>query len=88
MSGGEAVGQGQGVRGRRKSARVAGAVALLLVAAALVAAALATGAAALLWVAVGCGVLTALMLVSGRIARKSAPPHADHPHLDHPEDHP
>jgi peptidoglycan/LPS O-acetylase OafA/YrhL len=82
------VGGGQGVRGRRKGARVAGAATLLVVAAALAAASFATGIRAFLWVALALGVLAALLLALGRRARKSAPPHAEHPHLDHPEDHP
>lgn len=88
MSGGVPVGRSHGVRGQRKSARVADAVALLVVALALAAASLATGIRAFLWAGLVLGVVAALLAVSGRQVRKAAPAHAEHPRLDHPEDHP
>jgi hypothetical protein len=78
----------QGLRGRRKSTYVAGAVVLLIVAAMLAAAAFVTGTGAMLWVAVALGVVALLLIPIGQRVRRTPPSHPDHPRLTHGEDHP
>ena len=78
----------QGVRGKRKSAGVAGAVVLAVVAVMLAIAWSATRAGLLLWVALLAAVLAVALALRGRRARRTPPGHAEHPHLTHPEDHP
>ena len=78
----------QGVRGRRKSTYVAGAVVLLVMAAALAIAGSATDGGAMLWVALVLGAVALLLILVGRRVRRTPPSHPNHPRLTHDEDHP
>lgn len=78
----------QGIRGKRKSAYVAGAAVLLVVAAMLAVAAFATDTGAMLWVAVALGVAALLLIPIGQRVRRTPPSYPDHPRLTHGEDHP
>ena len=78
----------QGIRGKRKSAYVAGAVVLLIVALMLAMTSFVTGVPAMLWVAIVLGVVALLLVLIGQRIRKSPPSHADHPRLTHDDDHP
>ena len=78
----------QGIRGKRKSTYLAGAVVLVIVAVMLAITSYVTGAAAMLWVAIVLGVVALLLVLIGKRVRKSPPSHEDHPRLTHDEDHP
>lgn len=78
----------QGIRGKRKSTYMSGAVALLIVATMLAISSFVIGTAAMLWVALALAGVAALLVLIGRRVRKTAPSHADHPAMTHDEDHP
>lgn len=78
----------QGIRGKRKSTYMAGAVVLVIVAIMLSIAAYATGTSALFFVAVALAAIAILLVAIGQRVRKTPPSHEDHPRLTHDEDHP
>ena len=78
----------QGIRGKRKSTYVNGAVVLFIVALMLAIAAYATGTAGLLWAAVVLAIVAILLIALGQRARRTPPAHDTHPRITHDGDHP
>lgn len=78
----------QGIRGRRKSTYVAGAVVLIIVAVTLTIAANATGTAGLFWVALVLVLVAGVLIALGKRIRHTPPAHDTHPRITHDEDHP